>query len=289
MRPPPPLGPSFFARWTSRIAVFSVVLLVTAIFLHRLFSLPTPIALNLATVAFAGGLLSLAMAVTATVGIWRIGRPGTARVVFGTLVSLGLLLWPLIYLPRLESLPNINDVTTDTVTPPQFVELAKRRAPGANSAAYPGADFAKKQLATYPDIKPIDVDRSTDEVFELALDAVRRLKWDIVNQEVPDLESRRSGLIEVSERTPIVGFYDDVVIRVSGDEEHARVDVRSASRYGSHDLGRNAERIRQLLKDIVVRLESVVPAAHGKDADEAKPGVKEDEQRNRRSRGHRRR
>ena len=50
-----------------------------------------------------------------------------------------------------------------------------------------------------------------------------------------------------------------------------------------------AERIRQLLKDIVVRLESVVPAAHGKDADEAKPGVKEEQQRSRRSRGRRRR
>jgi len=289
MRPPPPLGPSFFARWTSRIAVFSVVLLATATFLHRLFSLPTPIALNLASVAFTGGLLALAMAVAATAGIWRTGRPGTARVVFAMLVSLGLLLWPLAYLPSLESLPNINDVTTDTVTPPQFVEVAKQRPRGANPVAYPGAVFANKQAAAYPDIKSIEIDRSTDEVFELALDAVRRLKWDIVNQEIPDLESRRPGLIEVADRTPIVGFYDDVVIRVAGDGKHAKVDVRSASRYGSHDLGRNAERIRQLLKDIVVRLESVVPAAHGEDADEAKPSVKEEQQRSRRSRGRRRR
>ncbi len=289
MRPPPPLGPSFFARWTSRIAVFSVVLLATAVFLHRLFSLPTPIALNLATVAFAGGLLALAMAVAATVGIWRTGRPGTARVVFATLVGLGLLLWPLIYLPRLESLPNINDVTTDTVTPPQFVELAKQRPRGANPIAYPGAVFAKKQVAAYPDIKPIEIDRSMDEVFELALDAVRKVKLDILNQEIPDLESRRPGLIEVADRTPIVGFYDDVVIRVAGDDGHAKVDVRSASRYGSHDLGRNAERIRQLLKDIVVQLESVVPAARGKDADEAKPSVKEEQQRSQRWRGRRRR
>ncbi|MDP1907989.1 MAG: hypothetical protein Q8K85_06795, partial [Hyphomicrobium sp.] len=82
MRPPPPLGPSFFARWTSRIAVFSAVLLATAIFLHRLFSLPTPIAENLTWVAFLGAGLSLVMSVAATVGIWRTGRPGTARVVF---------------------------------------------------------------------------------------------------------------------------------------------------------------------------------------------------------------
>ena len=43
--------------------------------------------------------LSLLFAVFATVGIWRTGRPGTPRIVFAILVSLGLLAWPLIYLP----------------------------------------------------------------------------------------------------------------------------------------------------------------------------------------------
>lgn len=82
----------------------------------------------------------------------------------------------------------------------------------------------------------------------------------------------------------IVGFYDDLVIRVSGDEERARIDVRSASRYGSIDLGRNAEHVRQLLKDIVVRMESVIPAERTKGAAKAKDDVKADEQRNRRLR-----
>jgi uncharacterized protein (DUF1499 family) len=267
--------------------VFSVVLLATAMFLHRLFSLPTPIAMNLAYVAFAGGALALLMAVLATIGIWRTGRPGTARVVFGILVSLGLLLWPLLFVPAYQSLPNINDVTTDMTNPPAFVELAKQRPRGANPVDYAGPDFARKQLKAYPDIKPIEVGRSTDEVFELALDAVRRLKLDIVNQQVPDLESGRQGLIEVSDRTLIAGFYDDVVIRVTGDSDHARVDVRSASRYGGHDLGRNAARVRMLLKEIVVRLESVVPVAREKD--EAKPEAKEERQRSRRSKGRRRR
>ena len=127
MRPPPPLGPSFFARWTSRVAVFSAVLLATAIFLHRLFSLPTPIAQNLAGVAFVGAGISMLMSILATIGIWRTGRPGTARVVFAILVSLGLMLWPIIFLPKYEGLPSINDVTTDTTNPPRFVEIAKKK------------------------------------------------------------------------------------------------------------------------------------------------------------------
>jgi len=289
MRPPPPLGPSIFARWTSRIALFSVGVLATTMVLHRLFSLPTSVALNLVAVAFAGATLSLLFALAASIGIWRTGRPGTSRIVFGTLVSLGLLSWPLVYLPRYERLPEINDITTDPASPPAFVELAKQRGPAANSAVYPGAAFASAQAAAYPDIKPIEIDRSADEAFELAADAVRRLKMEIVHQEVPDLAAGRPGTIEVVDRTLILGFYDDVAIRVVGNEEHSRIDVRSASRYGQHDLGRNAERIRQILREIVVRMESVVPAARAKKVAKPKEEVKERPRRSRRSRRRRRR
>mgnify|MGYP000034418468 CR=1 FL=1 len=267
MRAPATLGPSFFARWTSRIALFSVGVLLTAMLLHRLLALPTPVAFNLAAVAFAGAVLALVLALLATIEIWRSGRPGTARVVFGTVVALALLLWPAVFLPSYERLPAINDVTTDMASPPTFVEAQKRRGPEANSTVYPRAEFAQAQAATYPDIKPIMIDRSADEAFEIASDAVRRLKYDVVRQEGPDLNEGRPGMIEIVDRTLILGFYDDAVIRVTGDGNQARIDVRSASRYGRHDLGRNAERVRDILKEIVVRMESVVPAARARRAE----------------------
>ena len=284
MRPPPPLGPSFFARWTSRIALFSVGVLATAIVLHRLFSLPTPVALNLGAVAFAGAAVSLLFALFAAIGIWRTGRPGTSRIVFGTLVGLGLVLWPLIYLPRYEGLPEINDVTTDTVNPPALSVLAQQRGMGANPVAYPGAAFAAAQAAAYPDIKPIEINRSSDEAFELAADAIRRLKMKIVRQDPPDVETGKPGIIDAVDRTLIMGFYDDVAVRVTGNDEHARIDIRSASRYGRHDLGRNADRVRQILKEIVVRMELVVPAVRTKEKPKAEAAVKEEQRRRRRSR-----
>jgi hypothetical protein len=288
MRPPPPLGPSFFARWTSRVAVFSAVLIATAIFLHRLFSLPTPIAENLAGVAFFGAGLSMLMSALATIGIWRTGRPGTARVVFAIIVSLGLMLWPIIFLPKYEGLPSINDVTTDVASPPPFVEIAKLRAPGSNPVEYPGPSFARKQLAAYPDIKPIEIDRPAEEVFGLAAEAIKRLKMEIVHQEAPDVGAGRAGLIEIADRTLILGLYEDVAIRVTGSDRSARVDVRSASRYGSHDLGRNADRVRLILKEIVTVMESTVPAARVEQPDEAKD-AKEERPRSRRSKNRRRR
>ena len=121
--------------------------------------------------------------------------------------------------------------------------------------------------------------RDPDEVFELVIAALRRLKLPIIHQQPPDDSVERPGFIEVADRTLILGLHEDIAIRVSGTEKHARVDVRSAWRYGKHDLGFNAARVRVLLKEIVVAMESSVPAGREEKAEEPK----EDEPRNRRS------
>ena len=61
---------------------------------------------------------------------------------------------------------------------------------------------------------------------------------------------RREGRIEAVARTPIMGFRDDVVIRIRPMGTGSRVDVRSASRYGYHDFGANAARVASLIEDI---------------------------------------
>jgi hypothetical protein len=47
-----------------------------------------------------------------------------------------------------------------------------------------------------------------------------------------------------------MGFRDDVAVRIRAVGQGARVDVRSASRYGRHDFGTNAARVRALLADV---------------------------------------
>src|SRR5207253_1520508 len=56
--------------------------------------------------------------------------------------------------------------------------------------------------------------------------------------------------IEAVARTPIMGFRDDIVVRIRPAEDGARVDIRSASRYGRHDFGANASRVRSLSEDV---------------------------------------
>ena len=59
-----------------------------------------------------------------------------------------------------------------------------------------------------------------------------------------------TGRIQAVARTAILGFRDDVVVRIRPDPDGARVDIRSTSRYGRHDFGTNASRIVALSEAI---------------------------------------
>ncbi len=280
-------APSFLARWTSRLALFCAVLLIVTAFLHRVLSLPTPVALNIAAAVFAGSAAVVLMAAIAGLDIWMTGRQGASRVIFGTGVALALLAIPLALFVASRQWPEINDVTTDLVQPPEFVGAAKQRSSGSNPLLYPADRFAKLQQASYPDIKTIVVPRSTEEAFESALQALAKLRYKTTFEAPPDEDPGSPGIIEVADRTMFLGFPDDVVIRVTSDDEASRIDVRSASRYGRSDFGRNAERVREILKEIVGRLEASVPAPGGpkktaKKTDD-KPGAKRQKDRDQES------
>ena len=55
------------------------------------------------------------------------------------------------------------------------------------------------------------------------------------------------GRIEATDTTRFFGFKDDVVVRVKPEGAGSRVDVRSLSRVGKSDVGKNASRIRAYL------------------------------------------
>lgn len=251
--------PSRPAMWTSRVALFSAGVVLTALALHRLFWLPTPVALNLFLVGYAGTLLALVLAVAGMVVIWRKGTPGVARIMFALTVSLGMMAWPASLMPAFTSLPMINDVTTDTRDPPPFPTLAEaRKQVRANTAVYRRV-FAEQQAKAYPDIGPFFVDRSVEETYELVVSTLQRMKLRIVHEELPNPRAGQPGIVEATDRTLILGFTDDVVMRVTADNRRARVDIRSASRYGRHDLGRNALRVRAIAKELASRVEATIP------------------------------
>jgi hypothetical protein len=85
--------------------------------------------------------------------------------------------------------------------------------------------------------------------YEIARQLVAKRKWLIIDER-PPLPPRRIGHIEAVARTPIMGFREDVSIRVVADGDDSRVDIRSSSRYFESDLGRNAARILKFADDL---------------------------------------
>ena len=86
---------------------------------------------------------------------------------------------------------------------------------------------------------------------------VTKRKWLVIDEREPQ-PPRRIGRIEAVARTPIMGFREDVSIRVTPDGDGSRVDIRSASRYFESDLGSNAARISKLIDDINTAVDSAV-------------------------------
>src|SRR5688572_4013174 len=93
------------SRWATRAALFSFGLVAAAAFLHRLFEMPTPVAFNLFVVALGVAVLSILLAIVASLSIWQSGRPGTARVLFAVCLSFVLLAVPLVYLAWVRDYP----------------------------------------------------------------------------------------------------------------------------------------------------------------------------------------
>jgi uncharacterized protein (DUF1499 family) len=258
-----PERPQVASLWCSRFAVFALVLIATTLLLHRFFGLPTAVALNLVGAGILLAAVAVLLGVIAAIGVWRTGRSGAARVVLGMSLGLAILALPVTIVLAARSYPTINDLTTDVRDPPAFQALAPLRSGKANPAAYPGEAFAARQAAAYPDLVPLDVNRSAPEVFDLVIDALKRLQMSIVAEQEPTDENP-IGRAEAVDRTLVLGFYDDIAVRVTpvGDvsDPRARIDLRSASRYGRSDFGANAQRLRSIMREIVARLEATVPA-----------------------------
>jgi uncharacterized protein (DUF1499 family) len=149
-----------------------------------------------------------------------------------------------------RKLPQIHDITTDPIDPPGFDALARLRGgDGTNTAVYAGLYSAEQQRLAYPDVEPIDLEIPVQRAYEIARQLVAKRKWLIIDER-PPLPPRRIGHIEAVARTPIMGFREDVSIRVVADGDDSRVDIRSSSRYFESDLGRNAARILKFADDL---------------------------------------
>jgi uncharacterized protein (DUF1499 family) len=240
--------PSRLAIWALRMGFFSLAATVLAIIIVRsgLLEIRPALATVAGALAFAGIAVLLAFAAFAV--IWKEGLKGTGSAFGAIAIGLGLLAYPAYLGIKGYKLPWIYDITTDPIDPPRYEALARIRPREANPIIYAGLSAAQQQRAAYPDVEPLDEEASPKAAYDATVAVITKRKWTVLLKRAP--EGRRDGQIEAVARTPILGFRDDVVVRIRSIPDGSRVDVRSSSRYGSFDFGSNADRIRRLLDDV---------------------------------------
>jgi hypothetical protein len=189
---------------------------------------------------------------------WRWGFVG----LIGALV----LVWiPLSDAWRAIFAPPIHDISTDVEYAPPFEALLALRKGATNGPEYDGpkkvmlkgkiTTVAELQKKAYPDIKAHAALVDTHSLppgatpqsywFWRAFEKAKQMGWNIVAFDA------KTGRIEATDTTWWFGFTDDIVVRVlPAGAIGAKVDVRSKSRIGTFDYGRNAERVKEYLKSL---------------------------------------
>jgi hypothetical protein len=215
------------------------------------------IGLLLFAVAFLAGLLALLISGLA----WLRVHPNPTAAMAATAGALVMIL-PLIQFAGARGKPGIHDISTDLADPPRFSAILPLRAKAANGAPDRIDEVtAGLQRAGYPDLVTLDLPLPGDTAFPKAVQAAKAMEWEIVSTRPAD------GILEATATTAWFGFRDDIVVRIrpaagpaSGGQagkpaphEHSHIDVRSTSRVGRGDAGKNADRIRRYLRPPEVR------------------------------------
>ncbi len=154
---------------------------------------------------------------------------------------------------KAAGLPFIHDVSTDTNNPPEFSNtILTARGSESNPAHYIGKKVprgeqlvADAQREGYPDLTTVNVNSNIIEVYGRTLSAIASMGWEI------HTEDQVNGIIEATDTTFWYGFKDDVIVRLTAvDDTTTAMDVRSLSRVGGSDIGKNADRIKQLINAV---------------------------------------
>jgi uncharacterized protein (DUF1499 family) len=241
---------SSLASWARNLAVFSVVAVLVSILIVRFGFLEIKPALATFFGALACAGLSILVGLGAFVAIWQNGSRGMSLILLALLIDAAVLAYPAYLGLQYRKLPAIHDITTDPIDPPRFEALALlRTGDDTNTAVYAGLYSAEQQRLAYPDIETVELEVPVQRAYEIALQIVKKRKWLVIDERPPQLP-RRIGRIEAVARTPIMGFREDVSIRVTADGDDSHVDIRSSSRYFESDLGSNAARVTKLIDDI---------------------------------------
>ncbi|GGE35897.1 hypothetical protein GCM10007276_11680 [Agaricicola taiwanensis] len=231
------------------IALFAIPVTAIAVLVARSGQVETIPAVAAVASGLLLALLAVLLAFVSFGSIWVNGYRGGRLACIGLVIGAALLAYPLYTIADGLSYPAIADVTTDVANPPAFRGAVLERQLGENSLVYGGESVALDQLAAYPEIVPVTTDLPPEETHAIALQLMRDRGWRVIAGEKPG----EGGLsqIEAVASSPLLGLKSDIAVRIQPQTRGSRVDMRSASRFGSRDFGANAHIVRGYMTELL--------------------------------------
>jgi hypothetical protein len=245
------------ASWSRRAGTFALTLLAVSVAAHRFDLIETLPLLWLLGIVGALAMAGVILAVAGLAAFWSEGAVAGRNALVGLLASAAALSPFAASAYRFAVNPQLADVSTDTVAPPDLNVARVLRRPGMNALRPISPAEAALQARSYPLVVSRRYETELEQVLETVETLAAERGWRNVGAPVDP--SLPEVTLEFEASTPLIGFKNDVAIRLVAEAEGTVVDMRSASRFGRHDLGDNAARITRFLTELDSRMALLAP------------------------------
>jgi hypothetical protein len=246
---------SKWAVWARRTGALALPLAAIPVLLHRAHVVTSDNFITIETIALGLAALAVAMAIVAFVRLWFTGDQGwwkaSLAFIFGVLC-----LAPAGYFGYLAiHQPSMPDVSTDFTTPPTLLNAAAARPPDAAQIVRVEADFPNARSRNYPIAAPA--------MFDAVSDLIDDRGWDVLVSRKPATQVDSGEINAIV--TTLLGFRQEVAIRVTGAPDGTTIAMRSASLTNFPDFGENGQRVEDFMLDldnqVTLMLRTATPAA----------------------------
>lgn len=235
------------ARLASALAPVALMTGLVALGAHWFKILETGSFLVVLGVTAALAVVSALLSLLGILALWRHAAIGGRESVKALVISM-LVLAPFAFAGiRWYQLPQLTQVSTDLITPPEFSTATDTGSSGRVKTF--DLQTAQKQLDAYPELGGRRYEVIAETVAKAVLSQIQANGWEVLSSPA-SLNDSVSYNYSARARFPVIGLPSDIVIRIDSDEQATFVDMRAVSLYVHHDLGMNTWLITSFLEDL---------------------------------------
>ena len=242
---------SKWAVWARRFGALALPLAAIPVLLHRLHIITSDNFIDVEAVALGIALLALVCALVAFARLWFTGDQGWSKASLALLFSI-LCLAPAAYFAwQYARNPEAADVTTDFLNPPMLVSFVPQQFSSPAQRARIEAAFPNARSRNYPIAAP--------QIFDVVAALVDDRGWEVRAKREPATQFETGQINAVV--TTMLGFRQEVAIRVAGGIDGTTVAVRSTSLANFPDFGENGQRVEAFLLDLDAQVTTMLRTA----------------------------